>query len=46
MAQPVQSVAVEGMEVGPDRVGMEGEEASDGGRIPSLGVQQHRLGVA
>jgi hypothetical protein len=45
-AHPVDSVVVEGMQVGLDRVGMECEEASDRGSIPAVGIQQQRFGTA
>jgi len=45
VAQPAQPLAVEGMQVGQDRVGMQGEEAGDGGCIPTLGVEHDRFGA-
>jgi hypothetical protein len=45
-AQPIQPVAVEGVQVSLDGVGMKREEASDGGSIPPLGMQHDRFGAA
>lgn len=39
LAEPVQSVTVESVQISLNRVGVESEEASDRGRIPSLSVQ-------
>jgi hypothetical protein len=46
VADPVQAVAVEGVQVGPDAVGVEGQEGGAGGGVPALGVEDEGLGAA
>jgi len=46
LTHPVQSPAVEGMQVGLNRVGVQGKEARDRRRIPTLGMQDEGFGTA
>jgi hypothetical protein len=46
VAHPVQPPAVEGVQIGVDSVGMEGEEAADRGGVPAFGVEHDRFGSA
>ena len=46
VAHPVQSLAVEGMQVGLDGVRVKGAETSDGSGVPALGVEHDGLGAA
>jgi hypothetical protein len=45
-AHPAQSLTVEGLQVGLGRVGVEGEEARDGGSVPALGAEHDGFGAA
>jgi hypothetical protein len=46
LAQPAQAVAIEGVQVGLHRMGMQSEEAADGGGVPALGIQDDGFGAA
>jgi len=46
VTHPGHAPAMEGVQVGVNGVGMEGEEAADRRRIPSFGVQDDRFGAA
>jgi hypothetical protein len=46
LAHPVQPRVVEGVQVGLNRMRMQSEEASDRGRIPTLGMQHDGFGAA
>jgi hypothetical protein len=46
LAQPVGPAAVEGVQPGVDGMGVQAEEAGDGGGVPTFAVQEHGLGAA